>query len=265
MSGSVLPLRVLVADDESPARARLRQLCDGLPGVEVVGEAGDGAAALELCRVLAPEVVLMDIRMPGMDGLAAAREVACLPLPPAVVFVTAYDQHALEAFESAASAYLLKPVRREKLAAALERARRPTRAQVQRLGNPAPEATTALPPLVVRRLTPQGLQWQRIPVESILACIADRKYVVLHTTGGDYLTETPLKELEEAHAGRWLRVHRNALVTLAQVTQATRTADGGLELALRGSSRRITASRRLAPEVLRRLGAAAGVCETRPP
>ncbi len=260
MSGAGARLRVLVVDDELPARDRLRQLCAALPDIEVVGEAGDGQAALALCSLLAPDVVLMDIRMPGMDGLAAARAMASLPLPPAVVFITAYDQHALEAFDSAATAYLLKPVRREKLAAALDRVRRPNRAQAQVLAGPTGSPAAAEPPpLVVRRMTGQGTQWQRIPVDSVLACLADRKYVVLHTTDGDFLSELSLRELEDAHGARWLRVHRNALVALARVTQAVRTADGGLELTLRGSPRRIAASRRLTPEVLRRLGAASTV------
>ncbi len=106
-SHSAQPLRLLLVDDEPPARERLRQLCAGIPDVVVVGEAGNGREALVLAGQLVPEVVLLDVRMPGMDGLEAARQLAALPVPPAIIFITAFEQHALEAFDTAASAYLL--------------------------------------------------------------------------------------------------------------------------------------------------------------
>lgn len=239
---TAMPLRLLLADDEPLARQRLRQLCDSQPAIEVVGEAGTGDDVVSLSRQLAPDAVLLDIRMPGRDGLSTARELAALPMPPAVIFVTAYDQHALEAFDVAASAYLLKPVRRERLAAALER---------------VPRRTPAV--LTVRRMTAQGAQVQRIPVPTVLACTADQKYVTLHTTEGAFLAETSLRELEAQHGARWLRVHRNALVAIEHVASVTRTGDGGLDIVLRGSSLVVQASRRLAPEVLRRLGTPSGV------
>lgn len=247
------PLRVLLVDDEPPARERLRQLCAGIADVVVVGEAGNGRQALELTGQLAPEVVLLDVRMPGMDGLEAARQLAALPLPPAVIFITAFEQHALEAFDAAASAYLLKPVRREKLAAALARARRPTAATA----GAAPPAIAPAPVpghITVRQQTAGGVQWQLVPLAEVLACVADQKYVTLHTTRGEFLSDHSLRELETAHAAHFLRVHRNALVVPAAIATATRTADGGLTLALRHGGLTIEASRRLAPEVLRRLG-----------
>jgi two-component system response regulator AlgR len=259
------PLRLLIVDDEPPARERLRQLCAGIPDVLVVGEAGNGRAALELAGHLAPEVVLLDVRMPGMDGLEAARELAQLPLPPAIIFVTAYEQHALEAFDTAASAYLLKPVRREKLAAALARAQRPTLAQ--RIGSATlPEAGNAAATnegvsllatpghITVRQQTAHGTQWHLVPLSEVLACVADQKYVTLHTAQGEFLSDHSLRELETAHGAYFLRVHRNALVVPAAIATATRTADGGLTLTLRHGGLTIDASRRLAPEVLRRLG-----------
>lgn len=263
------PLRLLIVDDEPPARQRLRQLCADIPDVLVVGEAGNGREALEQAGLLAPEVVLLDVRMPGMDGLEAARELAQLPLPPAIIFVTAYEQHALEAFDTAASAYLLKPVRREKLAAALARAQRPTLAQrlAQRLGNVAlPEAGNTLAAsdgnaplttpghITVRQQTAHGTQWHLVPLSEVLACVADQKYVTLHTAQGEFLSDYSLRELETAHGAHLLRVHRNALVAPTAVATATRTADGGLTLTLRHPGLTIDASRRLAPEVLRRLG-----------
>ena len=271
---STAPLRLLIVDDEPPARQRLRQLCADIPDVLVVGEAGNGREALEQAGLLAPEVVLLDVRMPGMDGLEAARELAQLPLPPAIIFVTAYEQHALEAFDTAASAYLLKPVRREKLAAALARAQRPTLAQrlAQRIGSAtSPETANAVAtnavatssgvaPLMtpghitVRQQTAHGTQWHLVPLSEVLACVADQKYVTLHTPQGEFLCDYSLRELETAHGTHLLRVHRNALVAPTAVATATRTADGGLTLTLRHLGLTIDASRRLAPEVLRRLG-----------
>ncbi len=264
------PLRLLIVDDEPPARERLRQLCAGIPDIVVVGEAGNGREALELAGHLAPEVVLLDVRMPGMDGLEAARELAQLPLPPAIIFVTAYEQHALEAFDAAASAYLLKPVRREKLAAALARAQRPTLAQ--RIGSAtSPETANAVATdavstisgaaalmtpghITVRQQTAHGTQWHLVPLGEVLACVADQKYVTLHTIQGEFLSDNSLRELETAHGAYFLRVHRNALVVPAAIATVTRTADGGLTLTLRHGGLTIDASRRLAPEVLRRLG-----------
>lgn len=247
MRGEDGPLRVLVVDDEPPARERLGQLCAALPGVVVVGEAANGRDALEATGRLAPDLVLLDVRMPGMDGLEAAQHLAQLPVPPAVVFVTAYDHYALEAFDAAAVAYLLKPVRREKLAAAIARAQRPTRAQLL-------AAAPAVPPaghLTVRHLG----QLRLVPLADILACVADQKYVTLHTTAGEFLTEESLKSLEDAYPDLFLRVHRNALVAPAHVQSVVREPEGGLRLQLRGLPLELEASRRLAPEVLRRLGA----------
>lgn len=248
------PLRVLLVDDEPPARERLRQLCAGIADVVVVGEASNGGQALELAGQLTPEVVLLDVRMPGMDGLEAARQLAALPLPPAVIFITAFEQHALEAFDAAASAYLLKPVRREKLAAALARAQRPTAATAGIASAPATAPAPVPGHITVRQQTAGGVQWQLVPLAEVLACVADQKYVTLHTTRGEFLSDHSLRELETAYAAHFLRVHRNALVVPAAIATATRTADGGLTLALRHGSLTIEASRRLAPEVLRRLG-----------
>ena len=115
-------MRILVVDDEAPARDRLKRLLREFTEVEVVGEAADGKAALAATAELQPDLILLDIRMPGMDGMEAARHLATLPQPPRVIFTTAYGEHALEAFEAQAIDYLVKPVRKERLAQALERA-----------------------------------------------------------------------------------------------------------------------------------------------
>src|SRR5215469_14887678 len=126
-------LKVLVVDDEPPARERLKSLLAEIADVQVVGEAVSGAEALSSTHDLAPDIVLLDVRMPGMDGLEAARHLNMLEQPPAVIFTTAYDEYAMEAFDAHAMGYLLKPVRKEQLAASLARAGRLTRAQLQKL------------------------------------------------------------------------------------------------------------------------------------
>src|SRR5579864_2641547 len=135
--GEPARLKVLIVDDEPPARERLRSLLAEIADTEVVGEAANGYEALREAHERAPDVVLLDVRMPGMDGLEAARHLNVLEEPPAVIFTTAYDQYAVEAFQAHAVGYLLKPVRREQLAAALTRAGRLTRAQLQKLASGA--------------------------------------------------------------------------------------------------------------------------------
>lgn len=241
-----MSLRVLVVDDEPPARERLRQLLEDIPGAACVGEAGSGESALELAMREDPDVVLLDIRMPGMGGLAAARRLAELAEPPAVIFVTAYEQHALEAFDAQAAGYLLKPIRRDQLAAALERARRPSRAQLARLAGPGAAARTHIS---VRARD----QLRLIPVDEVLCFIADQKYTTVRHAGGEDLIEESLRTLEEEFAGRFVRVHRNALVAIAQVARVEREADGHYAVHLRHDGGRLQVSRRLATEVLRRL------------
>src|SRR6202048_858091 len=117
--GAAPKLKVLIVDDEPPARERLRSLLTEIPDVEVVGEAVNGEQSLARTQELAPEVVLLDVRMPGMDGIEAARHLNALEEPPAVIFTTAFDEYAVNAFEAHAIGYLLKPIRKEKLATAL--------------------------------------------------------------------------------------------------------------------------------------------------
>jgi two-component system response regulator AlgR len=240
-------LRVLVVDDEPLARERLSHLVEELPAVELAGVAASGEEALLLAGRLRPEVVLLDIRMPGMDGLEAARHLARMPEPPAVIFTTAYDQHALAAFDAQAAGYLLKPVRQEKLAEALERARRPTRAQLARIaeGTGGPRTRIAVRARDELRL---------IPVEDIRCFIAEQKYTTLRHRGGDELIEEPLKALEEEFAGRFVRIHRNALVAIAHVEGLERDAEGHHQVRLQDGTT-LPVSRRLATEVAKTLSA----------
>jgi two-component system response regulator AlgR len=239
--------RVLIVDDEPPARARLRQLLQEIPGAECVGEGATGEEALSLAGSTSPDVILLDIRMPGIGGLEAARRLAALPEPPAVIFTTAYEQHALEAFDAEASGYLLKPVRRDRLAAALERASRPRRTQlsVLREGEGAPRRAH-----VSARVR---AQIRLIPIADVLCFLAEQKYTTVRHLGGEDLIEDSLRALEEEFGTQFVRIHRSALVAVAQVEALERDADGHAWVRLRHGGGRLQVSRRLAAEVQRRL------------
>lgn len=241
-----MKLRVLVVDDEPLARERLSHLVEELPDVELAGIATGGEEALVLAARLKPEVILLDIRMPGMDGLEAAHHLARLPEPPAVIFTTAFEQHALEAFDAQAAGYLMKPVRAEKLQEALTRARQPTRAQLTRIaeGTGGPRTRIAVRVRDELRL---------IPIEQVLCFIAEQKYTTLRHTGGDELIEEPLKELEDEFGARFVRVHRNSLVAIEHVECLERDAEGHHTVRLRNGAGSLAVSRRLASEVARRL------------
>jgi len=241
-------VRILVVDDEAPARARLVSLVGDIEGHEVVGEAATGEEALELAQRLKPDLVLMDIRMPGIGGLEAARHLSVLESPPAVIFVTAYDAFAIDAFEAQAVGYLMKPVRRERLARALRHAARPTRPQLAALagsgGDRRPRSRIAA------RL---GDALTLIPVETIYYFQADQKYVCVHHEGGTDLVDEALKDLADEFHEDFVRVHRNALVSLGHVESLARDAEGRLQVHLRGIDEPVTVSRRHAAEARRRI------------
>ena len=240
-------MRLLIVDDEAPARERLRSLLREQPGMEVVGEAVNGREALELWERTQADVVLLDIRMPVMDGLETARHLAALEKPPAVIFTTAYSEFAVEAFDAHAVAYLLKPVRAEKLVAALANASRVNRVQLTQLAAGAPARRHICAKLRDRLHV--------VPVENVLCFIADQKYVTVCHTGGELLIDESLKDLELEFAGRFLRVHRNALVAVAQVERLEKDEAGHLQVYLRGRAEPLEVSRRLIAEVRERLRA----------
>ncbi|MDO5505055.1 MAG: LytTR family DNA-binding domain-containing protein [Pseudoxanthomonas suwonensis] len=242
-------MRLVIADDEPLARERLRELLDGIGGVQLVAEAGDGQATLDACAEHRPDAVLLDIAMPGIDGLEAARQLRLFEPPPAVIFCTAYDAHALSAFEAAAVDYLVKPVRRERLAAALERAR----IMVEGRSRPATGAPSGRRTRLSARL---GGQLRLIPVDTVDCLRAEEKYVVVHHAGGEDLLEESLKSLEDEFAALFVRIHRNCLVARKAITGLQRDAEGRTWVLLRDGALRFEASRRCLPEVrevLRRL------------
>lgn len=234
-------MKVLIVDDEMPARARLRRLLEEIEGCQVVGEAASGAEALDQTAALHPEVVLMDIRMPGMDGLEAAARLATLEAPPAVIFTTAYDEHALAAFRAQAADYLLKPVRQERLAESLQRVRRLNRSQLATLRSD--EQPSARAQLTVR--VRGGLRL--VPLDEVVYFLAEDKYVTVRALSGEFLIEDALKALEQEFGRSFVRVHRNALVSTLHLDGIEKDALGRYQVRLRGVAERLEVSRRHLP------------------
>lgn len=200
-------LQVLIVDDEELARLRLRSLVEALddPPACVAGEAGDADSALLRLRDGGVDAVLLDIRMPGRDGLRLAAAIRALDSPPAVVFVTAHAEHALRAFELDAVDYLTKPVRRERLQQALQRVRQRRPAAAPAV--PAPPRPE--PPMLL--VTERG-RLLRLPLAEVLYLRAELKYVTLRTAAHAYVVDESLTELEQRLGDGFLRIHRNALV-----------------------------------------------------
>ncbi|WP_423823007.1 LytTR family DNA-binding domain-containing protein [Salinisphaera sp. SPP-AMP-43] len=242
-------MNVVIVDDEPLARERLRRMIESFPGYAVVGEAGEGQAAIERVSELSPDAVLLDVHMPGIDGLQVARELAETDLPPAVIFVTAHSEHALSAHNSQADGYLLKPVRREDLAAALARARQPSRAQYAALAG-HPEAGGPMGYISAR--TRDGIE--RVAIRDILYFWADQKYTSVFHLQGELLIEQSLSTLEQSLSDNFMRVHRKALVARAHVTGLKYNTDGSACLSLRQSEQYVPVSRRRLAEVRALLG-----------
>jgi two-component system response regulator AlgR len=237
-------VRVLIVDDEPPARERLRFMLAETDGFEVTGEAGNGVEALELVDRLMPDILLLDVRMPGIDGLEVARQLATQPEPPAVIFTTAFDEYAMQAFESEAIAYLLKPIRAEKLRVALAKAARLTRPQLQNVAT-ATRQDPRRSHIGVRGR--DGLKL--IPVDEILCFHADQKYTTVRHVKGEDLIEDSLKILEEEFAQSFVRIHRNALVNTRFLERIARDPSGQHFVHLRGFPDALEVSRRMAGDL----------------
>ncbi|MGB5606729.1 MAG: LytTR family DNA-binding domain-containing protein [Gammaproteobacteria bacterium] len=232
-------MRILVVDDEALARARMQRMLEAIGGYTVCGEAANGNEALSMTEQSQPDVLLMDIRMPVMDGLEAARHLQVLDQPPAIIFTTAYNDYALPAFETHAVDYLLKPVRQERLADALQHARRLTRAQAAALKF-AGDSQGARQHICAR--VRGGLQL--IPVGEIRYFQADQKYVTVCTATGHTLIEETLKSLEDEFAGQFMRIHRNALIAPRYLAGLEKTADGHCRVQLQDVDAALEVSRR---------------------
>lgn len=239
-------MRILLADDEALARDRMRALLAEDGTHEVVGEADSGEQCLRRVAELQPDVVLLDIRMPGMDGIETARHLASLAAPPAVIFVTAYDVYAIEAFDAQAVGYLVKPVRLERLQRALQRAATLTRPQLEALAGQGNQRRLR----IAARL---GDALKLIPVDTIRLFQADQKYVKVYHRGGADLIDESLKDLEREFGNDFVRIHRNALAALQHVAAIERNPIGRLHVRIDGIEAPFAVSRRHAAELRRRL------------
>lgn len=234
-------MRVLIIDDEPLARMRLAALLGECDGVEVVGHVDDGETALGALAELQPDLLLLDINMPGIDGVALAQRLAGRTRPQ-IIFCTAYEAHALKAFDLGAVDYLLKPVRLERLSDALQRARR-------RLAD-APREPAAY---LHGRLRGEQV---RIALDEVTCLLADEKYVVVHHRHGELLIEESLRQLEDTYPDQLIRLHRNCLVPPPRLLGLKTLADGRVLARLDGTELSPEISRRNLPAVrkLLRLG-----------
>lgn len=239
-------MRILVVDDEPLARERIVSLIQDLHAGTVVGQAANGIEALEAVHGLKPDIVLLDIRMPGMDGMETAHHLARTDNPPAVLFATAYDDHAVDAFEASAADYLLKPVRKERLQQSLDRAAVLNQARMAAIKEAEPLTRTHLSAIAQGNL-------RLIPLAEIRYFQAGQKYVTVGWSGGYVLIEESLKSLETEFSECFLRIHRNALVALEYIEAIDKDADGNWLVRLHGVADRLAVSRRHLSKVRKRL------------
>jgi len=237
-------VKILIVDDEPLARQRLRHLLKDQEDYEVIGEAVNGRDALEKAGQLEPDLLLMDIRMPGMDGIEAARHLDLMENPPAIIFTTAYNEYALEAFDVHAIGYLVKPVRAEKLQQAIASACRPALVQLTALDGEELASTN-------RNFISARVRGniQLVPVSDIYYFHADHKYVVVRHKKGELLIEEPLKSLEEEFSDQFLRVHRNALVAKNYLAGFSKNKQGHWQVTFRGIEQSLEVSRRHTAQV----------------
>jgi two-component system response regulator LytT len=234
-------LKALLVDDEVPARSELRYLLGEAGGVEVVGEAGSAVEAMQLIKAIPYDVVFLDVNMPGLSGIELAEALTPLEHPPAVIFVTAHSEHAVSAFDVAATDYLVKPVEARRLRAAIERL------------VPAAEA----PPARIERIPVEKAGRKLLlQVRDIFHVMAKDDYSYIYTNGERYLSTFSLADLEQRlEAQGFFRVHRRYLVNLAHVQEVAPMYGGTMELTLDDAARtQVPVSRRRAPALKRALG-----------
>ena len=229
-------MKILVVDDEPLAQQRLIQILQQVPRAEQILTASNGLRAIEQCQTEQPDVVLLDIRMPGMDGLEAAQHISKMEKVPAIIFITAYDEYALEAFKVHAVDYLLKPVRKEKLLASLEHACQLNQAQMAAI-KAQPSTRTNITAKISGNI-------KLIPVEDILYFQAEQKYVTVKYLGGETIVEDTLKELQTEFEQTFVRIHRNALVAKKYITGVHKDGEGRSFVTLQDCDKELEISRR---------------------
>ncbi|RDH82744.1 MAG: DNA-binding response regulator [endosymbiont of Galathealinum brachiosum] len=241
-------MNILIVDDEPLARQRLIGLVQELNGFETCANASNGKDALRLAQELKPDVVLLDIRMPGMDGIETAHHMNRLSKPPAIIFTTAFSEHALKAFETHAVDYLLKPIKQDRLHEALDAAARLTKPQLEQLKyiDEQPKVRTHI--CVKTRGT-----LELVPIESIRYFLADHKYVTLRTGDHECLIEESLKSLETEFDHIFTRIHRNALVADQFMNGLEKNSEGHCVITIEGIEERLEISRRHLPHVRKKI------------
>ena len=241
-------MKILIVDDEQLARERLqRHLLDIDSSYELI-QAENGLVALEQSKQHNPDIVLLDIRMPGMDGIETASKLSQLETPPAIIFTTAYDEYALDAFDTHAIAYLLKPIRKEKLDKALQSAKRLNRVQLQNIQ--AEESKTQDKYLSVR--IHSGVR--KIELDDVFYFQAEQKYVTVKYREGEVLIEESLKSLESRFSDSFIRIHRNALISRQQLKAIRKDQQGRYLTELKDVDEKIEVSRRHVAAVRKFLG-----------
>lgn len=240
-------MKVLICDDEALARERLSRFLRDTGQYTVVGEAENGEDALAKVESLEPDVILLDLRMPVMDGLACAEKLAQRETPPAVVFCTAFEEHALAAFQVQAVGYLLKPVRKEQLLDALNRAALVNKVQLAAIRNQTEESETQPGRSHITAKTHKGIEL--VPLTDVRYFLADQKYVTVRHGKGEVLIDETLKDLEGEFGPRFIRIHRNALLALEFLDGLELVAPGQYQVRMKGIEERLMVSRRHLPEL----------------
>ena len=237
-------MKILIVDDEALARERLHDLVLELYPDATTVEATNGIDALEKITDHLPKIILLDIRMPGMDGLEVANHLLSLETPPAIIFTTAYQDHALSAFDANAVDYLLKPIRKERLKIAIERASKFNRTKITSLreSEELSSVRTHLSALIHGNI-------QLIPIENIYYLKADQKYVTAAWPGGEILLDEPLISLEAEFKNYFIRIHRNALIATNYIESLRKTAEGQHTIKLSDMPLELIVSRRHLPDV----------------
>lgn len=238
-------MHILVTDDENLARQRLIRLLNDIEGCEVIGEAASGDEALAAIELLDPDLLFLDISMPGKDGMAAAREISQMPEPPAIIFCTAYDDYALQAFEVEAVGYIVKPVQKEQLEQVLEKVKKLNKVQRSALEKGQPLAGNARHNITAK--SRKGVEL--IPLDEVYCFVADQKYVTVVHKNGETLIDETLKELETEFEEVFARVHRNALVSKQHILGIEKDKTGRYEIKLKDSEFRPMVSRRHLTEI----------------
>ncbi len=239
-------MNILVVDDEELARQRIHSLLEEKSEYNICAEAENGAEALMMVERHQPDLILLDISMPVMDGLEVAKHLSSMPNPPAVIFTTAYGEYALEAFSTKATGYLMKPIRQEQLLKSLQQARSLNRAQRSKAIDD--DLTGSTRKHICARM--RG-NLELIPIEDVYYFQADQKYVTVRHSKGEVIIEESLKSLESDLSDKFIRIHRNALVAKSRITGLAKTNIGRVKVKIDRIEDELEVSRRHVAEIRR--------------